>query len=84
MRAVAAYLAASPTLEAFTADRIAHDLRRPLRVVAEVLETLGAGGEAEQVSTRPAQQATTRLPQAASGRPPRDGSCGADTSGAVT
>lgn len=84
-RAVAAYLAASPTLEASTADRIAHDLHRPLPVVAEVLEVLGAGGEAELVSTRPARRwrATTCTPQVASGRPPRAASSGADTDGAT-
>ncbi|OZM76578.1 hypothetical protein [Pseudonocardia sp. MH-G8] len=85
-RAVAAYLAASPSLEAYTADRLAHELHLPLHVVAEALETLGAGGEAELVATRPARQwrATTWTPQVASGRPPRAGSCGADADGAGT
>lgn len=85
-RAVAAYLAASPTLEAFTADQLAHELHRPQPVVAEALETLGAGGEAELVATRPARRwrATTWSPQVASGRPPRAGSGGANTNSADT
>ncbi|WP_300015876.1 hypothetical protein [Pseudonocardia sp.] len=84
LRAVAAYLAASPTLEVFTADRIAHDPRRPLRVVAEVLEMLGAAGQAELDSTRSARRATTWSPQVANGRPSRAGSCGTDAKGAGT
>lgn len=75
--------AEAPTLEAFAADQLAGELHLPPRLVAEVLETLGAGGGAELVATRPARRwrATTWTPQVASGRPPRAGGSGASTCG---